>query len=115
MGTRPAPSYANIFMAKKIYGKIEDHAAQFGDGINPIRFLKCFLDDIFMVYTGSVQNLHLFIDEMNALHPTIKFTMNHTVLPPSPNTEHPAPHLLGSVTPHNPSHFWILPVLSRMD
>ena len=32
-----------------------------------------------MVYRGSVESLHLFMAELNKLHPTIKFTMSHTV------------------------------------
>ena len=39
MGTRPAPSYANIFMAKKIDPKILEAASNFGDGVYPVRFL----------------------------------------------------------------------------
>ena len=40
MGTKPAPSYANIFMARRIDNTIEKIAAKFGDGVHPIRFLK---------------------------------------------------------------------------
>ena len=41
MGIRPAPSYANIFMAKidQLAGKL---ASQFGQGIHPIRMWKRF-------------------------------------------------------------------------
>jgi len=38
MGTRPAPSYANIFMTRKIDPKIVESACNFGEGIHPIRF-----------------------------------------------------------------------------
>ena len=79
MGTRAAPSYANIFMARKIDQKILDLASNLNQGISPIIFLKRFLDDIFMIYTGSVTDLHIFLEELNKLHPTIKFTMNHTM------------------------------------
>ena len=90
MGTRPAVSYANIFMARRIDQQILNLAVQLGEGINPILCFKRFLDDIFLVYTGSIENLHKFLEELNKLHPTIKFTMNHT-LPPSPNSDNPAP------------------------
>ena len=91
MGTKPAPSYANIFMARRIDNMIKELAAKFGDGVYPIRFLKRFLDDIFMIFTGSIENLHLFLDELNTVHPTIKFTMNHTFPNNPPSVENPAP------------------------
>ena len=49
-----------------------------GDGIHPIRMWKRFLDDIFIIWTGTVENLHKFLDDLNNIHPTIKFTINHT-------------------------------------
>ena len=58
---------------------IIDLASFFHNGTSPIMFLKRFLDDIFMVYTGSIETLHQFLGELNKLHPTIKFTMNHTL------------------------------------
>ena len=79
MGTRSAQSYANIFMANRIDPKILEVASGFGDGIHPIRFLKRFLDDIFMIFTGSLTKLHAFLSEINNIHPSIKFTMNHTM------------------------------------
>ena len=90
MGTRPAVSYANIFMARRIDQQILDLAEQLGAGTSPILCFKRFLDDIFMIYTGSVENLHKFLEELNNLHPTIKFTMNHT-MPPSPTSDNPTP------------------------
>jgi hypothetical protein len=78
MGTRAAPSYANLFMARKIDPKILELATLLTNGANPILFFKRFLDDIFMVYRGSVEKLHLFLTELNKLHPTIKFTMSHS-------------------------------------
>ena len=77
MGIRPAPSYANIFMAK-IDKLAEDLATSFGDGIHPIRMWKRFLDDIFIIWTGTLERLHQFLDDLNMIHQTIKFTMNHT-------------------------------------
>ena len=47
-------------------------------GVDPLDLLKRFLDDIFLVYTGSVRSLHLFLTELNNIHPSIKFTMSHT-------------------------------------
>ena len=89
--TKPAPSYANIFMARRIDNKIEELAAKFGDGVYPLRFLKRFLDDIFMIFTGFIENLHLLLSELNNIHPTIKFTMNHIFPENPPDMENPVP------------------------
>ena len=48
------------------------------DGNSPILAYKRFLDDVFKIWTGSVQDLYKFMDEINQLHPSIKFTMEHT-------------------------------------
>ena len=43
-----------------------------------IKMFKRFLDDIFMRFRGSYQQLHLFFDAINKIHPNIKFTISHT-------------------------------------
>ena len=79
MGTKPAPSYADIFMDRKIDRKIWKIAEKYMvDGQIPIKFMKRFLDEIFMIFLGSISELHLFFEELNKMHPTIKFTMTHT-------------------------------------
>ena len=86
MGCVPAVSFANIFMAKKIDPKILEAAMKFSNNdSNPVTFLKRFIDDIFMVWRGSIENLHKFLKMLNEIHPTIKFTATHT----TPNN---APH-----------------------
>ena len=55
MGIRPAPSYANIFMAK-MDKLATDLAAQFGEGVHPIRLWKRFLDDIFISVLVLLRN-----------------------------------------------------------
>ena len=80
MGAVPAVSYANIFMAKKIDPKIILAADKFKneEGCNPIIFFKRFLDDLFFVWRGSNEDLHSFLEEINNIHPAIKFTISHT-------------------------------------
>ncbi len=79
MGTKPAPSYADIFMAMKIDKKMWELAEKFKtEGEVPIKFLKRFLDDIFTVFLGSIKTLHEFINELNQVHTNLKFTMTHT-------------------------------------
>ena len=48
------------------------------DNSNPVTFLKRFIDDIFMVWRGSIDDLHKFLKMLNQIHPTIKFTASHT-------------------------------------
>ena len=79
MGTKPAPSYANIFLANKIdrqFWKIAEKYME--NGQIPLKFMRRFLDDIFMIFIGTVRQLHLFFEELNQVHPTMKFTMTHT-------------------------------------
>ena len=71
MGTRAAPTYANIFMSKidllvKKCGIINMN--------NLIYFYKRFIDDILVIWTGTFEQFLLFMDTINQLHPTIKFT-----------------------------------------
>ena len=67
MGTKCAPSYANLFM-----GKFEETF------ILPKLLNKCplylrYIDDIFFIWENSEAELKSFIDEINQVHPTIKF------------------------------------------
>ena len=72
MGVKPIPDYANIFMAS-INTKIKN---LFGEDI--LILLKRFLDDFFLIFQGSTKELHKLFEQINQIHPTIKFTMNHT-------------------------------------
>jgi hypothetical protein len=69
MGSPMAPCYASLFM-----GKLEQ---MFLDGCEykPDAWLR-FLDDIFMLWTHSLEDLYKFIEALNAFHPNIKFTYN---------------------------------------
>ena len=77
MGTACAPNYATIMM-HSIDLKIKDLAKRIAAGGNPLILLKRFLDDIFMIWRGSVENLERFLELVNTLHPTIKFTSTFT-------------------------------------
>ena len=78
MGSRPAPSYANIFMARKLDNKIRDIIRNYSESDMHLDFMKRYLDDIFSLFIGPSSKLHLILDDLNKLHPTIKFTMKHT-------------------------------------
>ena len=71
MGTRLAPSYANLFMSdlEKTLLKNAPH--------KPSLYLR-YIDDIFMTFTGNEDNLKEFIEYMNSQHRTIKFTAEYS-------------------------------------
>ena len=64
MGTKCAPGYANVFMAdleeKKLLGN--------WNGTPPYMYHR-YLDDIFFVWTSSVEELELFLHHINQQHP----------------------------------------------
>ena len=79
MGIKPAPSYADIFMAKRDEEILEMAIRLFSiDDKSPILAYKRFLDNIFKIWTGPVEELYRFLEKVNELHPNIKFTMEHT-------------------------------------
>ena len=78
MGPRHSPYFADIFMAENIDSKIEPIFQKY-DSEN-LYFMKRFLNNILKVLIGSVQDLHRSFDEINSIHPSIKFTMSHTSL-----------------------------------
>ena len=72
MGTKCAPTYANLFMGefeeKHIYNLIKEKTK---------KYLR-FIDDIFLVWTASEQELLNFHTTINSVHPSIKFTMEYS-------------------------------------
>ena len=67
MGTKLAPSYANIFMTKFEEKYVYTYPLQ-------PKLQKRFIDDIFMIWPHGMDSLLKFIDHLNTVHPTIKFT-----------------------------------------
>ena len=67
MGTKCAPTYANLFMGhfeeKHIYPKL----------LNKVHLYLRYIDDIFFIWHGSKQELERFFEHINLVHPTIKF------------------------------------------
>ena len=79
MGSKPAPSYANIYLAKRIDTEIEKSGFKYGqDGSTVFKMFKRFLDDIFLIYTGSTKKLHDLFNDLNQVHSSLKFTFQHT-------------------------------------
>ncbi len=70
MGTRMAPSYAILFMAK-LESKILDREDK------PAFWIR-FIDDILMGWLHGEESLLKFLEEINQIHPTIKFTYEYS-------------------------------------
>ena len=67
MGTRMAPSYANIFM-----GKLECdllHRTR-----QELTIWWRYIEDISAVWAHDKESLQVFLNELNSFHPMIKFT-----------------------------------------
>ena len=71
MGTKMAPSFANLFM-----GKLEKQFLS-RQNLKPQIWLR-FIDDIFMIWTHGEDNLESFIKNINSFHNTIKFTADYS-------------------------------------
>ena len=69
MGTPMAPSVANLFM-----GWLEDKMLSQSPVTIDIHLWKRFIDDIFLLWTRSDEELEVFLRYINTFHPTIKFT-----------------------------------------
>ena len=76
MGTAVAPNYTNLFMDRFETKALENWP------LKPLLWLR-FIDDIFMIWTHGEDALTEFIEYLNGIHPTIKFT--HEVSPTSIN------------------------------
>jgi hypothetical protein len=76
MGTKAAPTIANIFMSE--IDELIKKCAISGNK-TPIQFYKRYIDDIFVIWTGTKNEFADFANRINNLHPTIKFTneFNH--------------------------------------
>ena len=72
MGTKCAPSYANIFMGKfeelHIYQRIRSKT---------LLYLR-YIDDLFFIFNGTEEELKRFFQEINQVHRTIKFDYTYS-------------------------------------
>ena len=85
MGIHPAPSFANIYLARRIDRKIKELGEKYGkDNKSAFLLFKRFLDDLINLFQGTTKDLHKLFDEINQIHPTLKFTMEHTTFENEP-------------------------------
>ena len=71
MGTKMAPSYANIFMAELEEQLLANYP------IEPALW-KRFIDDILCIWPGPTSEFKKFLKYLNEAHPTIKFTSEYS-------------------------------------
>jgi len=69
IGTKMAPSYANVFMGG-LETKLFEQAS-----VKPV-FWRRFIDDVFFIWTDGEESLKEFMALMNSFHDTIKFTFS---------------------------------------
>ena len=67
MGTKMAPSYANLFMDRL------ERAFLAQEPIQPLVW-KRYIDDILCIWVGTRSELESFLDRLNKAHRTLKFT-----------------------------------------
>ena len=81
MGSKPVPSYADIFLAC-IDNEIKSIANSYNNGeIQALILLKRFLDDIFAIFYITTKKLHELLNDINQINPSINFTLTHTSVP----------------------------------
>ena len=74
MGTKVAPTFANIFM-----GKFEEDFVYTHPLYSKVLAWFRFIDDIFFIFTGTLVELEQFFDDLNhTRHTTINFTMSYS-------------------------------------
>ena len=74
MGTRVAPTFANLFMEqfdKQLY------LISLNTFHDAVLVLKRFIDDLFMLWRGAEAEFLKFLETINSIHPTIKFTATY--------------------------------------
>ena len=67
MGTKTAPAYANLFMAELEEQLLSNYPTE------PILW-KRYIDDVLCIWPGPPEDLAKFINYLNRMHPSIKFT-----------------------------------------
>ena len=66
MGIHPAPSFANIYLARRIDEEIMIIINKYGTNGNLyLKIFKRFLDGLFQIFTGTTKELHELYDEIN--------------------------------------------------
>ncbi len=67
MGSKSCPTFANFFMEDWEWKWVYTYP------LAPIIWRR-YIDDVFMIWTHGLEELKTFIEHLNSVHPTIKFT-----------------------------------------
>jgi hypothetical protein len=70
MGTNAAPVLANYYMSQLFDERINQHESVF--------FYRRYLDDLFLIWTGSLESLGKFKVALSHVHPRVNFTMEQS-------------------------------------
>lgn len=73
MGATFSPSVANIYMSTIVKKFLPTQNTK------PLIFTR-YIDDIFMIWNGTVEDLSTFIANLNSVYPNLKFTHKHSDL-----------------------------------
>ena len=82
MGTKVAPTYACLFMGDLETEFLEKNKNEILPDMYHKRcpkMWKRFIDDIFFLWSGSVDDLEIFIQNLNKFHTHIKFTATYDI------------------------------------
>ena len=75
-------------MARRLDEAIKNIGFKHGEnGQSVFKILKRFLDELFQIINGTTKPLHQIYEEINRLHPTLKFTMEHTSIQNEPEED----------------------------
>lgn len=82
MGTKMAPTYANLTLAyleEQFYNKLQTNQ---GKNISDIfqQSWKRYIDDCFIIWDDKLSDIRNLHQELNSIHPRLKFTMEHSKL-----------------------------------
>ena len=78
MAPHPTPSYANLYLARRIDQYISELGYKYGEnGMSAFLMFKRFLDDIFQIFKGTTKQLHKLFSDMNKIHPTPIYNNAH--------------------------------------
>ena len=75
MGTESAVTYACIYMGN--FDEIIKEYAKDKDGSSFIHVILRFIDDGFLLLTGTKQQFETFLKKLNKCHESIKFTASY--------------------------------------
>ena len=71
MGAAFSTSIANIYMSTVLNKFLQAQKAQ------PLLFMRC-IDDIFMIWKDTKEELNTFVTNLNLIHPNLKFTHEYS-------------------------------------